>query len=113
MVWRVDLRSILVNSRSILDPYMRNLTETSRIAFIWPWVGPQPQNMTNIGYWDGLGLGTGIAHPGTTQPYPTPGTPPLTVTAVHVPGMQSPRLNMVVGLKSVAQLSLSHQISGF
>ena len=42
-----------VNLRVILDPYLRNLIETSRIAFIWPWVGPLALNILNMGPWDG------------------------------------------------------------
>ena len=37
--WRVDSRSILVNSGAILDPYLGNLIRMSEKAFIWPWVG--------------------------------------------------------------------------
>ena len=65
--------------------------------------------MLNMGPEMVLGLGTGIAppstHPATHPSHPTPGTPPLTVTAVHVLGMLSALTNMVVGLKSVAQLT--------
>ena len=39
-VWEGDSEVILVNSEVILDPYLRNLINTLRIAFIWPWVGP-------------------------------------------------------------------------
>ena len=53
-VWRVDSGSILVNSWSILDPYLGNLIEYLRIAFIWPWVGPKPQYMTKYGPGTGL-----------------------------------------------------------
>ena len=66
-----------------------------------------------------LGLGTGIALPGTHPARTTPGTPPHpgytpapTVTAVHGPGMQSRGSNMVVGLKSVEQLTLDLHFSG-
>ena len=60
-----------------------------------------------------LGLGTGIALPGTHRLYPTPGTPrtPLP-TREWLPGM-SQWSNVAVGLISVDQLTLSHQISGF
>ena len=53
--------------------------------------------MTNIEVLEGAGWGTGIALQAPTQPYPTPGTPLLPVTAVHVPGMQSAELNSAVG----------------
>ena len=53
----------------------------------------------------------------STLPVPTRSPIPrvhplLTVTAVHGPGMQSARLNMVVGLISVHQLTLSAHFSG-
>ena len=51
--------------------------------------------------------------PGTHPVCTTPGTPPLTVTAVHVLGMLSREVKLVVGLISVDQLSLSVLISGF
>ena len=83
-----------------------------KIAFIWPWVGPYSLNMTKYG--PGRGPGGYRYSPPTTHPVPTtPGTPlhyrpvlrlPLSV----VPG----RVNMVVGLKSVAQLPLSVHFSG-
>ena len=65
-----------------------------------------------MGPWDGLGLGTGIALP-ATHPVPTPGTPlppPRAHAVMHEAGISG--LNMVVGLKSVAQLSLVTHFSG-
>ena len=68
------------------------------------------------GVWDGLGLGTGIAPLRPPQDRTTPGTPPRTMPVVYMtsvlPRGRYPRLNIVVGLKSVDQLSLSVQISG-
>ena len=70
--------------------------------------------MSKYGVLGGSGLGTGIA------PLPDPPSPapprvhlPPTVTAVHVPGMLAATRDMVVGLKSVAQLSLWALFSGF
>ena len=68
--------------------------------------------MTNSGYWDGSWQGTGIAPPSTHPPYRTPGTPSMTVTAVHGPGMQSARSEVAVGLRSVDQLTLGPLFSG-
>ena len=60
-----------------------------------------------------LGLGTGIALPGTHH-LPTPGTPPHTPYWLLVPYLPLPHWrNMVVGLISVRQLTLDDQISGF
>ena len=53
----------------------------------------------------------------TPPRYHTPGTPPLphpgTPWHGHSARVQSAELNMAVGLRSVAQLSLYTQISGF
>ena len=73
--------------------------------------------MVNMGPWDGLGGCTGIAHPATHPVRTTPGTPPPYRTPEHqvrygVHGYVGGR-NMVVGLKSVRQLSLSVHFSGF
>ena len=66
-----------------------------------------------MGSWDGCWVVPGIALPAHRSSH-TPGTPPpTTVTAVHGPGMQSPELNMPVGLISVRQLSLYALFSGF
>ena len=110
------MRSILgqfwVNSGSITDPYLRNLMKRSVIAFIWPWVGPLALNIWNYGSWDGL-VGTRYSPP--SHP-PGPHHPGYTSLA---PGMAARWLhavytmrNMVVGLISVVQLTLSAQISG-
>ena len=59
----------------------------------------------------------GIALPGTHPATHTPGTPPLPIPAVSMtsvlPRGRCRRLNSAVGLKSVEQLSLWVQISGF
>ena len=44
----------MVNLRSIWDPYLRNLMETTEKAFIWPWVLVLSLNMTKYGYLGGL-----------------------------------------------------------
>ena len=49
----VNSWSILVNSGPFLDPSLGNLIEYLNSPFIWPWVGPKPQNMVNMGPWDG------------------------------------------------------------
>ena len=49
--------------------------------------------------------------PVPTLPLPRVHPPRMTVTAVHGLGMQSREANMVVGLISVAQLTLDAQIS--
>ena len=55
--------------------------------------------------WDWLGWVPGIALP-STHPAPYPGyTSPYPATAVHGPGMQLAAKYMVVGLKSVDQLT--------
>ena len=38
-----------VNSEANLRPYLRNLINNTRIAFIWPWVGSSLKNMLNMG----------------------------------------------------------------
>ena len=86
--------------------------EYTGIAFIWPWVGPYSLNMTNIGVRDGRRVVPGIAPPGTH-----PATPPrvhLPATMLHATatGTAAARLNEVVGLRSVDQLSLSLHFSG-
>ena len=58
-------------------------------------------------------MGTGIA-PSRTHPVPTPGTPPLAPSwHVSVLSGQCGQLNVVVGLRSVDQLSLDRHFSGF
>ena len=65
------------------------------------------------GSWDGSGWVPGIALPTPTQPYPTPGTPPPTHRMVTgLLGLAVPTKG-VVGLKSVAQLTLRAHFSGF
>ena len=39
VILEVNLRVILGHIWTLSGPYLRNLIETSRIAFIWPWVG--------------------------------------------------------------------------
>ena len=71
--------------------------------------------MTKYGSWDGPRVGTGIAlpatHPGTHQSH-TPGTPPRTRYTQHVNAGYVTCWDMVVGLRSVDQLTLSPGISG-
>ena len=89
--------------------------ETSRIAFIWPWVGPQPLNMVNMGPGMRLVLGTGIAlqttHPATHPVYPPRVHPCPPRTSTPVSSGPRRRAQCAVGLKSVGQLSLSIHIS--
>ena len=85
-------------------------------AFIWPWVGPLTLNILNMGPWDGPWWVPGIAplqHPPGPH-YPGYTLPPTTAAdVIHAPTAAADGgVNMVVGLKSVAQLSLSVQISG-
>ena len=54
--------------------------ETSGIAFIWPWVGLRPQNMTKYGIWDGW-VGTRYS----TPPGPPVPTHPGYTLPTHVP----------------------------
>ena len=67
--------------------------------------------MVKYGHLGGSGLGTGIALPPThpaTHLIPYPGyTPPRSARWVPVLSVQSAELKVAVGLKSVAQLSLS------
>ena len=49
------LGPILGQFWSILDPILGIPQETSRISFIWPWVGPLARNILNMG--PGMGLG--------------------------------------------------------
>ena len=62
-------------------------------------------------------LGTGIALPGTHPAPPsshTPGTPPLHHGSMLNTGTATPTgVKVAVGLKSVRQLTLDAQISGF
>ena len=73
--------------------------------------------ITKYGSWDGAWVVPGIA-PSQAPPVPTtPGTPlpyPTVVLMTSVlPRGAAAQKNSVVGLKSVEQLSLSTQISGF
>ena len=64
-----------------------------------------PHNSSNMRQ-TGLRISTRYSTPPGTHQLPHPGyTPPLTVTAVHVLGMLSAVVNMVVGLRSVVQLT--------
>ena len=73
--------------------------------------------MTKYGSWEGHWVVPGIVplqdHPART----TPGTPPLParhpVLMRAVTAVPYTRLNSAMGLKSVQQLTLSDQISGF
>ena len=106
-----------VNSRVNSGSILGNLSNNLRIAFIWPWVGSLRLNMTNIGVLGLAGWVPGIAPLPATHPYHHPGYTPASDA---VPGTRnstaarwSRGVNMVVGLKSVCQLSLCVQISGF
>ena len=69
--------------------------------------------MYKYGSWDGPGLGTGIALPGT-HPHPPPRVHPPAPTATTQVFTGTYRgLKLVVGLISVEQLTLSARISGF
>ena len=57
--------------------------ETSKKAFIWPWVGSWTKNMVYMGPWDGYWVGTGIVPQAPTQSRTTPGTPPLPARLDH------------------------------
>ena len=69
--------------------------------------------MTNYGSWEGTWLGTGIALPSPPTVPTTPGTPPPHGPVYTMPHHGSTGLNIAVGLKSVAQLSLSAHFSVF
>ena len=58
-------------------------------------------------------MGTGIAHPPSTPPPHHPGYTPLPHRWLHAARGYTDLRNMVVGLRSVEQLTLSPQISGF
>ena len=59
-------------------------------------------------------LGTRYSHPpDPPSSHPTPGTPPPHWYTVCMKRVLYTDWNMVVGLKSVAQLTLGSQISGF
>ena len=65
-----------------------------------------------MGPWDEAGLGTGIAPPPTHPATPTPGTPlPYGYSHDRACGAAD-QCQWVVGLKSVAQLSLYLHFSG-
>ena len=49
------LGSIWGQSEVNPGPYLRNLSETSRKAFIWPWVGSLTSEYTKYGSWDWSG----------------------------------------------------------
>ena len=85
--------------------------EAGLIAFIWPWVGPQSQEYTNMGSWDGW-VGTGYSPP-STLPGPIPRVHPPThpSTRSRVRAGPSHGANMAVGLKSVEQLTLEAHFS--
>ena len=72
--------------------------------------------MLNMGSWEGIWVVPGIAPLQTTQPCTTPGTPSPRHAGHGSTGarctVQCPRSNMVVGLISVDQLSLSGLFSG-
>ena len=61
--------------------------------------------MTNIGYWDGLGLGTGIAPSRPTQSPPRVHLLPAPGVALAVADHGVPGYKVVVGLISVGQLT--------
>ena len=84
-----------------------------RIAFIWPWVEPILRYMLNMGPGMVPGVGTGIAPPGPPQPCTTPGTPLPHRTEPATPRTLDHVHKLVVGLKSVGQLTLGTHFSGF
>ena len=68
--------------------------------------------MTKYGYLGPVWEGTGIAPPGT-HPLPHPGyTPPAPTATMQVFKGTSARVEVVVGLRSVDQLTLDARISG-
>ena len=69
--------------------------------------------MLNMGSWDGWVVVPGIALPAPTQPYPPRVHLPHPCTPGYAAAPLAHRGNMVVGLISVAQLTLDDQISGF
>ena len=73
--------------------------------------------MTKYGSWEGAWVGTGIAPLPATPVRTTPGTPPLDAGPACTHGYTGAGgyhgLNMAVGLKSVAQLTLSVHFSRF
>ena len=84
-----------VNSRSILGQFWINTGPSShglsiilRFTFIWPWVGPKPQNMTKSGSWDSGG-GYRYSPPRHPPSYHYPGytLPPASATSAarHAP----------------------------
>ena len=69
--------------------------------------------MVNMGPWDGTVWVPGIALPAHPHP-PTPGTPSRYCHDAHASWDGGARgLNVVVGLRSVDQLTLSMHFSGF
>ena len=62
---------------------------------------------------EGPGWVPGIAPPGTHPVPHTPGTPLPPWTGVHHAARSGSQVNMVVGLKSVAQLTLDGRFSRF
>ena len=67
--------------------------------------------MLNIWVLGGCWLGTRYSPPATHPAIPTPGTPPLPGYTVCMKRVLYTDCNMVVGLKSVVQLTLSAGIS--
>ena len=108
--WSI-LGSILGSILAISRPYLGNLIITSGIAFIWPWVGTLRLNMVNLGS-GGLGGSTRYSTPPDPPSSHTPGTPPPTpCTPGYAAALLAHRSNMVVGLRSVDQLTLVAHIS--
>ena len=56
----------------------------TRIAFIWPWVGPKASNILNMGTWEGIWWVPGIALPGPTRPHYPGYTPSRPTASVHL-----------------------------
>ena len=66
--------------------------ETLELSFLWPWVGPEAENMTNMGPGMVLGLGTGIPLPGTHPAIPHPGYTSSLPVRRQLPDMLIPRV---------------------
>ena len=96
-------------SEAILDPILDHIQETSlnTVILLHLAVGrAKAWNMTKSGSWDWYGVGTGIAPSGPPQTAPPRVHPSPTRYTQHVNAGYVTAKERVVGLKSVAQLTL-------
>ena len=96
-----------------LDPILGNLINNLKYGFIWPWVGPYLKYRLNMGPGMASGSTRVVPLPATHPSRTTPGTPLLTSRRHPCPHCPYTESKVVVGLKSVAQLSLYAGFSGF